>query len=1484
MTLIFNIIMRIRSFLFGIACVIASLSTAQTATTPTIGCVPLSVSFSAPPGATTFFWDFGDGATSNLQNPNNIYTIPGTFTVIFRASAGGPPVGTPITVTVSPKPVPVITTSSILKGCLPLTVNLTGSATLPSGVTLSGYKWSFGDGTGGTGSPTTKTYVTPGKFTVALEVTTSSTSCNITKQFVDYVICSAPPATGFTTTPNPATACVPPLTVSFTNTTTSASPLTYLWKMPNGTTTTVKDPPAITITTAGSYTVSLTAADTNKCASKDSAVIKIGAPTAAFTIPDTICINSPVMFTNTSSPGVYSWNFGTGATPATSGVTNPVVTYSTSGFKTVTLNVSSGACSNTFTKTIYVDDPKISFTMTPPYSCSEPYTVKFNSTGTSKIVSWIWNFGDKKLGNSTLKDPSYTYVLDDSIYTKRDPIRFKVTLNAVTAAGCSVSAVNYDTLYWVWARFVPDKFQGCAPLTVTFSDSSRSNMIKEPLTTWVWDYGDGTTETVTNKGPQVHVYQNPGLYDVQLTVTNKNGCKDTSYKVRIEVGTIKPLDFTVDKTSICPGDSISFTNTTPDKTDIDGWHYSSNGELLSHCYTDGNPVIKFDDVTGPQTITLTADYNGCMSTAVKNALIMVKGPIAHFDWHRSCDKKMDVDFTNKSGDATRLLWDFGDGTTMDTAGTAVNISHHYAQTGTYKVYLTATNTTSGCVDSKDSATIYIKDIQAIFTSNKLLCDGMEYQFDASASIDVNPHCFTGYTWTFSDPDKRPISNADPITPIIFTKAGQQVVNLIVEDINGCKDTASTSIKVYSITPNFTMDKSTICLPSTINFNSTTSVVDTTVATWDWVFGDGKTASIPGPGSGSTSNVYTTAPSSAIWALLTITDQLGCKDTISKKINIYTPTSKITVSPKTDICLGTEITVVADDYTTHGSNLKFDWTMGDGVGLFNNQNNIKYTYKGAGSFTINLTYSEVSSGCSGNLTQVINVQDYPTAIFTSNPTNQTVLCYPQVVDFSSTSVSTSPITSYLWDLGNGQSPNTPTASNSYPKGKFIVKLTVSTSFGCSDDTTLTYNVVGPEANYTVVPTTPVCRGEFVTFTVKDLIDVDSYTWKFGDGTSATDVSPAKHAYSYVPPSGKTAAALVLYDKNKVCSVSIPIDVFIQSVKADFTISNISNTPDSTICFGQDAVFDNSPSKNGSTYSWNFGDNTTSTVSPIVNHVYPAPGTYDVTLVTTSASLGCSDTISKKVIILSLPVVTAVGDSVCPKNNGQLYVLPTQPSYTYNWLPITNLSSATISNPMVIAPTQTTTYTVQVTDALTTCTATDSAKVYVVPPVVSISFDTVIVVGEIVKLPIDNKGGTIKFTWTPTTGLSCLQCSYPEVQPLADITYNVYMEDIFGCSDGNGLFNIRIKPETFIKVPTTFTPNGDGRNDIIYVKGWGIKDLISFQIYNRWGEIVFETSELEEGWNGYYKDVLQNNDIYTYKVKAVDFFDKPMEAEGHIDLMR
>jgi gliding motility-associated-like protein len=189
-----------------------------------------------------------------------------------------------------------------------------------------------------------------------------------------------------------------------------------------------------------------------------------------------------------------------------------------------------------------------------------------------------------------------------------------------------------------------------------------------------------------------------------------------------------------------------------------------------------------------------------------------------------------------------------------------------------------------------------------------------------------------------------------------------------------------------------------------------------------------------------------------------------------------------------------------------------------------------------------------------------------------------------------------------------------------------------------------------------------------------------------------------------------------------------------------------------------------------------------------------------------------------------------------------------------------------------------------DTIDNCSNSDDVLMVVIQPIDHIDWDTTIVIGDGIKLPINNQYNTVLFNWNPNEGLSCSDCSYPFIRPLADIVYTVEMKDKLNCFNETGIFKITVKPDTYIKLPTTFTPNGDGNNDVLYVRGWGIKELVTFEIYNRWGALLFQTNDINTGWDGYYKDELQNKEMYVYKVIAKSWLNKEVTEEGYVHLLR
>lgn len=1426
----------------------------------TVGCAPLQVNFTSPLGSSTYFWDFADGSSSNLQNPSNTFTTAGTYNVIFKNTPTGPTVGT-ITITVHNKPVPTYTTSSTLKGCVPLTISLSDNTILPTGVIATGYNWSMGNGSGLNGQNVNYTYSTSGVYDISLSIVTNMPSCNNNISTFDNIVSCSNPIASFFTNPNPAQACTAPLTVSFTNISSSTIPLTYAWDFGNTNTSTLQNPTSQTYNSEGQFTVTLTITDTNNCSKTTTTNISIGSPTADFTIPDTVCKNQLFTIDNLSSTGLYSWTFGGGSTIPTSTQFEPSLMYSSGGNKTIQLIVSSanGQCKDTLIKTIFVEDPTGTLTSNPTYSCSNPTNVQFTFNTTSNIATWDWLFGDDSTSN--IANPLHTYIISDSAFDRTETYYFTTTLNITTANGCTFQTSTVDTVSLIFARPMPNITQGCAPLSVTFSDSTFS---ERDIVSWLYNFGDGTTINYTNSGTQSHVYNTPGVYYVTMKATNDLGCFDISDTIVIKVGTTLPLDFTINNTLICPGDSISFTNISANQNLFSGWNFSTDGELLSKCYNKQPYTYAFDDTTGTFDVTISGDYNGCISTFTKSNAIQVKGPIAKFDYLYNCDSPNNLQLIDKSNDAQTILWEISDGTT-DTQN---NFTHTFSGSGDYLIKLTASNPGTGCPNSIDTVIFNIRNINSDFPISNTYCGKIISIFDGSSSTDVNATCHAGYEWIFSDSTMRPTTSDSPTGSFTFNTSGTQTIGLITKDINGCKDTLVKTIYVYNVTPDFTVSDFTICIPDTLSYTNLT-VSDTTILSYSWNFGDMTSSALSDP-----THIFTSGNPGIIPVTLTVTDVLGCQKNITKNLTVYKPTSTIISPSIVNKCSGESVIFQATDYTSQGSNLNYIWNFNDGSGT-SNANPTTHPFNGQGSYTVKLIYQENSSGCKDSTTKIINIQDYPVA---SIDLPSDTLCANVITSFTN---NTAGIVSSNWSVSGGLLTNSTnsTITLPFPKGNYTVQLIATTTFGCKDTIIKSISVFGPEGDFSI-NNNNICQGDSITFNIIDTVDVGNYSWDFGDGTSGSAISPITHEYNFLPPSGQTVAKLVVYSGMDLCPVTAEKNIFIHYVKADF---ERNGELDTIICLGDVLNLTNS-SINSNTFQWDFGNGTTSNTSNTELTVnYSTSDTFDITIISYNSQFGCTDTTMKQIIIADLPNFISYNDTICYGNTANLILDSVQNQYIYSWIPSDLLNNDSIQNP-IANPSETQIFTIIVTDTITGCSTTQTPTVFVIQPLNDINFDTTIVVGDFVNLPIENQSGLVNFTWTPTDGLSCLDCSNPQVQPLNEITYEVIMEDVLGCSQANGTFIIKIHPETFIELPTTFTPNGDGVNDKIYVKGWGVKDLIYFQIYNRWGELVFETSEITEGWDGYYKGKLQNNDIYTYKVKAGTWRNEEIEKNGFINLMR
>lgn len=1439
-------------------CLSGYFATAQITASTTSGCAPLvNVNFTSPSGLSQINWDFGDFTTSNLPNPIHTFFTAGNYTVICTAISGGNSFIDSIKINVYGKPYSSFTATPPLSGCVPLNISFKDSSVGGGGSSIIKREWSFGDGATSSGNNSTpiNIYSIGGSFNVTLKVTDAH-GCDTSVTRLNYINTSIPPSAVITTAPDPAIGCNTPFTVSFTasasvSNSTTGGGLTYKWDFGGGNTSTVVNPSPITYNASGTFNVQLIVKDNNNCPDTATTQVQISSPLASFyafgAVNDTVC--SKVKFINQSTGINPFYTYGDG----TSG-TDSVHTYAPGTYQ-VTLQVQKGVCTDDTTITIHVENIHADFTSTPGYSCNWPYTAQYTSTSTN-AVSYLWNFSDGT--SSAQANPTHTYSLPDTNqYTIYDYFFYDTQLTAISAHGCrdTVLKMKTDTVFKVTARLMPDKSIGCAPLTVVFSDSSRS---REPIVNYTFLLGDGTQSSGLNTSV-THTYNQPGIYYVRLVVTNSAGCKDTSFIIPIYVGSPATPAFSVVPTTICPNTPVHLNNLTSPADSVQFFHYTGDGNILSHCYTDPNPVWNFNTQTGPQNITLTTSYNGCTSTTTQ--AVIVKGPMARFYVAGNCSTPMIYHFPANIQDATTWNWDFGDGTSLVNSGNS-NPTHVYTATGDYTVILTTFNQTSGCLPTLDSAKVHVRNLNADFTRDSIICKNSTINVSAQSSVDAYGSCHEGYLWYWND-STPPYNSNMPTTNHIFSNNGAFQVKLVVTDINGCVDSVKKKVNVYGVSSYFKANKNFGCLPLTVNFTDS-SYADTLITNYSWDFGDGSISNLQNP-----SHTYTSIPPTGQWVVtLIVTDKIGCSNSYQRIIKPSIPDTNF-VASKTNICAGETIQF----YPSYQAHPSYQWNFGDGA--TSNQMLPTHTYANAGLYNVTLNVTD-SIGCAGHKTLVnyINVQDYPKAGFVSSADSLLNNCYPLLVNFYDTSI-VSPFYSRAWNLGNSTNTfTTPVAGTIYQNpGLYNIQLIVSTTFGCRDTAYDTIHITGPVGNFNIVPST-ICKGQSITFSIKDTSDLGAYSWDFGDGTTSTGVSPITHNFNINPASGQTQVGLVMWSPDSACTYTKTNPVFIRQVIADFNINN----GDTALCAGEPITLVNN-SQNATSNLWSLGNGQTFNGVNPPSYQINAPGIYTVTLAIDNNTWGCKDTLRKKFTINSIPNAQATGGDTCL---GKPVQLTASGGSSYQWSPATGLSSTTIANP-VATPTQSTVYTVVVSNA-NGCSATVTVPVIIYTPQTAVNVTHDIFVGDSIQLVTGIDTNYI-ITWNPVTGLSCTLCPDPWALPLTNTLYTATFTDRAGCYSGISYFNIEIDPRVTIDVPTAFTPNGDGGNDVIYVNGLGLKRLIEFKIYNRWGQLLFESNDFKKGWNGYYKGKLQNVETYVYTVKAETWFDgKTISKKGTFNLLR
>ncbi len=535
----------------------------------------------------------------------------------------------------------------------------------------------------------------------------------------------------------------------------------------------------------------------------------------------------------------------------------------------------------------------------------------------------------------------------------------------------------------------------------------------------------------------------------------------------------------------------------------------------------------------------------------------------------------------------------------------------------------------------------------------------------------------------------------------------------------------------------------------------------------------------------------------------------------------------------DICIGQSTNLSA--IVSGSGSYSYNWSSTP-AGFTSTSQNVSV------SPTQNTLYTVQVTGKCGKVTTAnayVGVHPYPTVAITASDTS---VCEGVSISLNGNpSGGTSPY-SHSWNgNGAGSLNNTNIVNpnfNNNSAGSYKLVYQVTDTIGCSvsDSINLTVNptpVAGISGDDTI------CSGETITLQGSG---GGNYLWSNSATTDSISVSPSSNSnYS------------VIVSNNFNCS-DTAFHTVIVNPTPNITISGLDS-----ICNGDSTTLSSS---GANTYLWNTSATSTSiTVSPPSNTNYTVVGT---------DNNGCMDSASFNVTVLPNPDVTISGlDSICI---GESLTLSASGAQNYAWNTGSNSSSISIS------PLSSTNY--SVIGLAGKCSDTAYHSVFVKPlPFIDAKNDTTIYLGQSKKLVAL---GSNNYTWFPPYGLSCKDCAEPIATPEQTTTYCV-RTTVNGCSD-TACVTITVDEscgEVF--VPTAFSPNGDLNNDCIKAYG-NCLETILLRIYSRWGELLFETEDVDACWDGTFKGKPLNTGVYTYTAAGTLANGEEFSMKGNFSLFR
>jgi gliding motility-associated-like protein len=1450
-----------------------------------------------------FLWDFGDGTTSTLQNPTHVYNSSGLFDVTLTTSISGQCATSytfPNEIEVSTKPNIDFSVDTSYSCSVPFNVVFTDNT-----ANAVGWNWDFGNGQTATGNNPINSFMNFGLFDVTLEVEGNNGCTNSFTQLdlieIDKIVIgiSATEVEGCS-----------PMSLSFTDVSTSSRPLVdWDWNFGDGNFANFQNPSHV-YTSSGLFDVSLLVKNEYGCSSSFTLpnYIQVDeAPTVNFdATPKVSCAGENIDFSDLSSLGTNNWEWSFGDN-STSNTQNPTYQYSQIGLYDISLIAGVNSCKDTLVFYDFIEIIKPSALFDEDYNCDNPLKVEFInlSVGADNV---LWDFGDGT--TSILMNPTHVFTTlgvhsislsvtnnitgcvheyikqikltqpianfdylinsannyDDSVgcvpkrvhivnqsqdwshykvlwsdgyvgYGRQDhifttPGYFDVTLIITDIHGCKDTLVrnNMYHMYDVEVEFGISDVLGCDSMLVDFVD------LTAPISVVNWMFGDGGTSNLNN--PQ-HIYYNAGFYDVTVFAESAMGCKDTLTKVEYIKFQYPTADLSSNIQEICPGNEVQFTNLSDGIGIISEWDFGDGSQSNSI-----NPIHEYLS-NGIYDVNLfITDSFGCSDVVNLNNHIEVLAPISSFTTlalSSNCPPFI-ADFTNySSSDAVSFSWLFGDG----ESSIVENPSHLYAASGLFDVSLIVENS-FGCKDTvvqNGLINISVGPSGTFSMSDSVICKD---DFVSFVPEVVNTNTFL---WDFGDG----VLSTDSFPTYGYSNGGEFIPVLIIEDSLGCKYTVSNNdtLVVREVIVDAGLDVE-ICEGAQIQLNAVGNA-----ALYNWVGGVLINNSISNPVVNPVLDmIYTVVNSDGL-----------CSATDSLLVTVHNDVPNVNFITNNH-CAGDTVEFIGTSGLLTTNN-NYIWSFGQN-GQFVNE------ILPIGISSISLIVQNLDNSCSDTLVKDVEIYQLPTADFVSNE-----VCLGEQMLFLDNSSANTVNWAYSFADGIGVSVNqNPTYFYTNP-GVYNVSLNIVSNDGCENS--IIKDVIVYELPLAGFVATKQCEGIGNIFTNNSSVvngNISSIQYDFLDGAFSSD-SIVTHVFN---GNGLFDVMLTVTSNNGCKSSIIKSTEVYASPVIDFEVSGF--------CESNPTIFNNFSTVANSnivSYNWIF-DIEGSSIDRNPMFTFSNNGVYDITLTAISDN-GCEDFGREKITIFKEPVpnfeVTSdvcLGDEVLFTDlsvGDGLNILSwnynfgdgsssgeQNPAHSFNYVGQFNIS-------------------LEVTTELGCVNDTIIHALVEVHKVPTANFQASTLLASELDPEIDfynNSEDAITYQWSFGNGdLSFDENPVYTFNNTQDYDVTLIAISASGCSDEITKV-VHIHPEYTIFIPNAFTPDGDGINDIFEAKGNGISGF-EMQVFDRWGGVVFESSNLELGWDGTnFSGDPTDNGIYMYHVALYDYNGRLWVYNGELNLMR